>query len=377
MVGALLDLIGNIIFLVTEPLSMISLLWQLCMRFVCFLTLPWFGLFKFMFGLYLDICWRLISWGVSAISIPIRLLTALQGEKVLEARLYELQTQLEGLIWVNKDLEQRLEVAIKTQKKTEIFLAEAEEEQDGAIEKLQLLEIRIREIEAENLKLREIEKRALLEAEEGKNAKESKKIDNGHVTEHSLLRGGDGIGSDAEDKEWNSVFEKRGKILGDYLMGKGRRVHGSKMEIEELDPFLESRMTSSGDFSFPSDSFAEKQKAKPEIIYEWKGVALVQSTFSAFLSLLVGMIAWEAQDPCIPLVIALFIVVGISLKSVVQYFSRIQNRPGSDAIALLSFNWFILGTLASPTLPNIARSLIPLVSGIGCRLARWFGFSLV
>jgi hypothetical protein len=143
MVGALLDLIGNIIFLVTEPLSMISLLWQLCMRFVCFLTLPWFGLFKFMFGLYLDICWRLISWGVSAISIPIRLLTALQGEKVLEARLYELQTQLEGLIWVNKDLEQRLEVAIKTQKKTENLLAEAEEEQDGAIEKLQLLEIRV------------------------------------------------------------------------------------------------------------------------------------------------------------------------------------------------------------------------------------------
>lgn len=377
MVGSLLDLIGNIIFLVTEPLSMVRLLWQLCMRIVCFLTLPWFGLLKFIFGLYLDICWHLILWGVSVISIPIRLLTALQREKMLEERLYELQTQLEGLIWVNKDLEWRLEVALKTQKKTEILLAEAEEEQDGAIEKLQLLEIRIREIEAENLNLREIEKRALLEAEAGKSIEESRKIDNGHVTEHSLLEGGDGIGSDAEHKEWNSVFEKRGKILGDPLMGKGRGVHGSKMEKEELDPFLESRMTSSGDFSFPSGSFSEKQKAKAEIIYQWKGVALVQSTFSAFLSLIVGMIAWEAQDPCIPLVIALFIVVGMSLRSVVQYFSRIQNRPGSDAIALLSVNWFILGTLASPTLPNVARSLIPLVSGIGCGLARWFGFSLV
>lgn len=376
MVRSLLDLIGNILFLVTEPLSMIRLLWQLCMRIVCFLTLPWFGLFKFFCGLYLDIWWHLISWGVLAISIPIRLLTALQREKVLEARLYELQIQLEGLIWVNKDLEQRLEMAIKTQKKTENLLSDAEEEQDGAIEKLQLLEIKIRDIEAENLKLREIEKRALLEADAAKNVEESKKIDNGHVTEHSLL-GGDGIGSDAEDKAWNSLFEKRGKILGGYLMGKGRRVHGSKMEIEELDRFLESRMTASGDFSFPSDSFSEKQKPKDEINYQWKGVALVQSIFSAFLSLLVGMIAWEAQDPCIPLVIALFIVVGISLKSVVQYFSRIQNRPGSDAIALLSFNWFILGTLASPTLPNVARLLIPLVSSIGCRLARWFGFSLV
>jgi hypothetical protein len=36
-----------------------------------------------------------------------------------------------------------LEVAIKTQKKTENLLAEAEEEQDGATEKLQLLEIRV------------------------------------------------------------------------------------------------------------------------------------------------------------------------------------------------------------------------------------------
>lgn len=144
MVGSLLDLIGNIIFLVTEPLPVIRLLWKLCVRIVCFLTLPWFGHLKFIFVLYLDICWNLILWAVSVISIPIRLLTALQREKVLEERLYELQTQLEGLIWVNKDLEWRVEVALKTQKKTETLFVEAEEEQDGAIKKLQLLEIMIR-----------------------------------------------------------------------------------------------------------------------------------------------------------------------------------------------------------------------------------------
>lgn len=51
-------------------------------------------------------------------------------------------------------------MALKTQRKTENLLTEAEEEKDGEIKKLQLLDIRIREIEAENLNLREIEKRA-------------------------------------------------------------------------------------------------------------------------------------------------------------------------------------------------------------------------
>jgi len=45
---------------------------------------------------------------------------------------------LEGLIWVNKDLEWRLEVALKTQKKTKTLLAEAEKEKETDIQALQI-----------------------------------------------------------------------------------------------------------------------------------------------------------------------------------------------------------------------------------------------
>lgn len=96
-----------------------------------------------------------------------------------------------------------------------------------------------------------------------------------------------------------------------------------------------------------------------EVVDQRRGTAITQSLFSAVLSLLVGMIIWEAEDPCMPLVVALFTVVGMSLKSVVQFFSTIKNKPASDAVALLSLNWFILGTLTYPTLPIVARILAP------------------
>lgn len=99
-----------------------------------------------------------------------------------------------------------------------------------------------------------------------------------------------------------------------------------------------------------------------EALVKRREVAMSQSIFSAFLSFSVGMIIWKAEDPCMPLIVALFTVVGMSLKSVVQFFSTIKNKPASDAVALLSFNWFLLGTLTYPTLPVIAHTLFPLGS---------------
>lgn len=93
-------------------------------------------------------------------------------------------------------------------------------------------------------------------------------------------------------------------------------------------------------------------------------VALSQSLFSVLLSLVVGIIVWEAKDPCMPLVIALFVVVTISLISVLRLFSRIEHKPAPEPLALLSINWFILGTLAYPMLPKIARFLGPLALSV-------------
>jgi len=112
-----------------------------------------------------------------------------------------------------------------------------------------------------------------------------------------------------------------------------------------------------------------------EILERQRVVALSRSLFSSIMSLIVGMIIWEAEDPCMPLVAALFIVVGMSLSSVVQFFSTIKNKPASDAVALLSINWFILGTLTSPSLPRVARMLAPQVIRLADRLVIWLGFS--
>lgn len=86
--------------------------------------------------------------------------------------------------------------------------------------------------------------------------------------------------------------------------------------------------------------------------------ALSHSFFSAAIALLVGVIVWEAKDPCMPLILALFAVSVISLKTVLVYLSTIRNKPAMDAVVLLSFNWFMLGILSYPTLPMVTHFLL-------------------
>lgn len=108
-------------------------------------------------------------------------------------------------------------------------------------------------------------------------------------------------------------------------------------------------------------------------LHQQRELAMKRSLFSAVLSFIVGMIVWEARDPCMPLVIALFTVVAMSLKSVVEFFSTIKNKPASDAVALLSLNCFILGTLTYPTLPRAACMFAPLAVKVLDQTVRWLG----
>lgn len=96
--------------------------------------------------------------------------------------------------------------------------------------------------------------------------------------------------------------------------------------------------------------------------------ALYRSLFSSILSLVVGMVIWEARNPCSPLVVALFFVVGMSLHSVVAFFSTIKNKPATDAVALLCLNCFILGTLSSPILPRLPYFLVNSAAGLSHRI---------
>lgn len=123
----------------------------------------------------------------------------------------------------------------------------------------------------------------------------------------------------------------------------------------------------------PRDDGWRKDRGGEEQIM--KAVAVRRSLFSAALSVLVGVTIWEAEEPCMPLVVALVTVVGMSLATVLNFFLAINNRPASDAVLLLSINCFMLGALTRPVLPRLAHAWVQ----CAFRAVGWFflrpGFS--
>ncbi|KAJ4837818.1 hypothetical protein Tsubulata_029665 [Turnera subulata] len=167
---------------------------------------------------------------------------------------------------------------------------------------------------------------------------------------------------------WNSSSKQSGIIFSEMIKDKNaweyNEAHSSDWKNADPLGFTQTGASASELIHPLSSGYSSTYLLLNKALEQRREVALSQSLFSALLSLLVGMIIWEAEDPCMPLVVALFIVVGMSLKSVVLFFSTIRNKPASEAVALLSFNWFILGTLTYPTLPKLARLLTPLYSKV-------------
>ncbi|URE18980.1 2OG-Fe(II) oxygenase superfamily [Musa troglodytarum] len=198
---------------------------------------------------------------------------------MLERLLNEMQIQLENLVWENKELEERLQIAMEDRKVIEMILKEIEEEHEKAVTRIDLLENE--ELKEENMRSNEVQGKTLW----GSKSHYEKDVRSGE----SIL-----IDTDYGSTSMHPSYNRRGLSLSD-----------------------------------------------PEEPHEK------------------GMIIWEAEDPCVPLVAALFTVVGISLGSVLEFFSAIRNRPASDAVALLSINWFILvvGSVATPNSqhPTVVR----------------------
>lgn len=163
--------------------------------------------------------------------------------------------------------------------------------------------------------------------------------------------------------KWKPSDDGSGIILQDLMMlANTYRDESKTLSSAELLKLLK-----------PESGALGRNLETSEALDQRREMAIIQSLFSAVLSLFVGLIIWEAEDPCMPLVVALFTVVGMSLMSVVQFFSTIKNKPASDAVTLLSLNWFILGMLAYPILPRLARIGAPLALRIAERALRLVG----
>ncbi|KFK31575.1 hypothetical protein AALP_AA6G130000 [Arabis alpina] len=237
----------------------------------------------------------------------------------LEQSIYELRYELESLEWNRKQIEDNLRKAVKEYQVMEHELDELEDESDEAISRIEKLEAELQVIKEENIRLKEVQGKGLW-SKKGKVKTEEAPSEIGSIP-----------------KPKNIPYGSNGK--SEFTSVKS-----------PLYPFAKS-------------TIPKEEELTPRVLGLERDIAVSRSVFSAMLALIIGIVLYGAKEKelCTPLIGALFTVVGISLRSVVQFFSTVKNKPALDAVALMSLNWFIVGTLTYPTLPRIARMVVPRV----------------
>ncbi|KAK6251618.1 hypothetical protein SCA6_005623 [Theobroma cacao] len=355
---------NSLTIMVTMPFSLCKLAFKFCTKTIFIVIQTWVELVKAAVSFHVNMFWKAVIWMVALVSIPVRVLTALQRERLLEQHLHEMQFELENLVWDRKELEDHLQAAVRERRIMESMLIELEEEHDKAVAKIELLVGELQDLKDENLRLKEIRGKAAWSLKGHDETIKSKSINtvDDHVIPYNIA-------------SWISSYKGSGISFQDLMMNREGREGKSKSNTGSFN-FLKASPAPSGSVSVqPLTPIVIPNLDVNAVLEQRREIALSQTLFSAILSLLVGMIVWEAEDPCMPLVVALFTVVGMSLRSVIEFFFTIKNKPASDAVALLSFNWFILGTLSYPSLPRVTRMLAPLGLILVDHIASWLGIS--
>lgn len=263
-----------------------------------------------------------------------------------------LQKEYEEVIIHNKDYQRKLDAVKRDRQRSVDKLIQISGDRKKALENEMSLKTRVNELEHENQHLIECHKE--LRQQLAKAALMAVSTAAAKMGATSMHLGG--LGSDPNISQ---VKELTNKGLQD--------IHIQRKAIEpgiEMDPCEPPKCVQPNDGS-------EKHTNSLAAELEWS-VAFASSSFSAMLSTLVAVIAWEAQDPCTPLVFALFIVVVMSLANVVQIFSKIHTQQSFHAVSLLSFNCFLLGTLAYPASPYLGQLTHAILHGIAVRFLHLF-----
>ncbi|KAK6129826.1 hypothetical protein DH2020_036412 [Rehmannia glutinosa] len=203
----------------------------------------------------------IILWRLAIWAIAVLSLPVRAFTALYRERL-DLKNELENVLWDRKELEEKLHVAIKERKMMEMMLMELEEEHDEAI---------VQDLKDEMQRLKEIQGKALWSY-----------TNRGDVIDDCNFRQ---VSKDISKDEMNDPVKNGSKIYG------------------LSQPYVTYTISDEG--------------------YNHRDVALSRTLFSAILSLAVGLVVWEADDPCMPLVVALFTVVTMSLwRSPIVYENR-------------------------------------------------------
>ncbi|KAL6578636.1 hypothetical protein OROMI_008852 [Orobanche minor] len=316
-------LLFELVSLAVKPLLLAKLSCQIGVRIITTIVLTWLEVLRFVLCLNSIVLWRLSMWAIAVLTLPARAFTALYRERLMEMHLDRLKNELDNILWDRKELEVKLHAAIKESKMMEAMLMELEEEHDEAIVKIEMLEGQVRDLKDEIRRLKEVHGKALSMYKSRGDVFES----HDHMTPGHLGKSSFELEFNPSNKNIIKLSEDphKNEINGPMKIGYGLSIEG-------------------------------------DILARQRDIALSRSLFSAMLSLIVGFVVWEAGHPCMPLVVALFTVVIMSLTSVIQLFTKIERKPESDVVSLMSFNWFLLGTLTYPMLPRMVHFLANLTS---------------
>ncbi|KAJ0252654.1 hypothetical protein HA466_0118270 [Hirschfeldia incana] len=321
--GLVSVLISSPVYLMTRPLVFCISACVFCIRTALVTTFVSTDIMSSAIWFNLSMLWRAVwgtVWGsVLLFTSPVRFLFSIPRERLLEQNLYELRYELESLELNRKEIEENLRAAIKEYRLMEQELDELEDEHDSAISRIEKLEAELQELKKENIKLKE-----------------------------------------ACGKEYLSM---KGKVKAEEDPSEILSIPKTKNIPYRSKEEAEFTSVESPLYPFAKATIPTEEELTPRVIGLERNIAVSRSVFSAMLALVVGIVMYGAKEKelCTPLIGALFTVVGISLRSVFQFFSTVKNKPALDAVALMSLNWFIVGTLTYPTLPRVARVVVPRV----------------
>ncbi|KAL3700600.1 hypothetical protein R1sor_018622 [Riccia sorocarpa] len=273
--------------------------------------------------MYISAWTTVFAWVIRLIQAPAALLTAPVRVRKVSSELSQLQAKYQGLQIVNRDLERKYKLALHEHRQIQLKLqAQVISEVNKATEKCRPLKSRIKELEEQYDKLQDSQRKPSLTL-------------------------------DPPEKDVLIDFHSKSLVPETSPNGHTRK-HSPRYSPKPIDEAATHIVPS----KFARHLHHEKSLVLME--RQSRGVAFMSSLFSAALSVIVALIAWQAQDPCFPLVFALFTVVGMSCANVIRFLSGVSQRLELDAMVLVGFNSFILGTLATQFLPYFA----PRVMGI-------------
>ncbi|KAJ6711157.1 hypothetical protein OIU79_007583 [Salix purpurea] len=128
---------------VTRPFSLCKLAIMISLKIMFIAIHTWIELLVVTINFHLNMFRKAMVCFTGLILFPVRVLTALPREKMLEDHLLQMQIEMDNLIWERKEIHGQFQTSVKEIRILGSMLVEVEEENDKAIAKIELLKVEV------------------------------------------------------------------------------------------------------------------------------------------------------------------------------------------------------------------------------------------